>query len=320
MQIPSLKDWARGSAARGTEEEGADMDEDRLLRSGPEDEAEQSKAETSVNESIEAADKENSGEKSDAEDRNAGTTRFDRRNMIRAGIAAAALILLVICCFGINSLATSMGRGVGNVSGTLVGAAVGSANGIKDGVTEGIQAGIEEGLSAEDTKVELGQAIKSVGKLEVLVAGVTLESINRIGNAYTGLYVIAGDAVFTVDLAETEVLTSEDGSQINISIPEPELSLFLDQSSTEKLAEVQNFSWTVSAEDGLKEYLNSMAKTKEETEEYLSNYSELMDSARDAAVTQVGQLASRLNVGNAAVRVVFREEDPTEAQKEDIQE
>ncbi len=243
-----------------------------------------------------------------------------KKRALKIAGAVAVVVVLVICCFGINSAATSVGRGVGNVSGSLVGAAVGSANGIKDGVTEGIQAGVEEGLSAEDTRVELGQAIQSVGKLEVLVAGVTLESINSIGKAYTGLYVIAGDAVFTVDLAGTEVITSDDGKEIDIGIPEPELSLFLDQNSTEKLAEVQNFSWTVSAEDGLKEYLNSMAKTKEETEEYLSNYSDLMQSARNAAIDQVTQLASRLNVGDALVHVAFREEEmPEDAQAENAQ-
>ncbi len=231
---------------------------------------------------------------------------IDKQKIFRLLPFVLGAVVIVILCFGVNSFATSVGSGVGKASGAVVGAAVGSANGIKDGVTEGIAAGEEEGLSAEDTTVELGQSIRSVGKLEVLAAGVTLENINKIGKAYMGLYVIQGDAVFTVDLSDTSIVYSDDGTTISVLIPEPEIELYLDQSSTEKLAEVQNFSLTVSAEDGLREYLNSMAKTKGKTEEYLSNYSDLMQIAEDAAISQVRQLASRVNTGNRSVTVKFK--------------
>lgn len=72
------------------------------------------------------------------------------------------------------------------------------------------------------------------------------------------------------------------------------------------LAEIQNFSLRVDAEDGLREYLNSIAKITAEARESITNYDSLMEQAKESAQTQVRQLAETISGGKYAVRTRFR--------------
>ena len=148
--------------------------------------------------------------------------------------------------------------------------------------------------------------MESIGKLEVLAADVTLKNINKIGNAYKGLYLINGDAVFTVDLNNAEISYSKEGTDVYIWIPSPEMELYLDQNSTKKLAETQKFDLSVNAEDGLNAYLNSMTQTVENVKETMSNYESLMKIAKESAKTQVEQLATTLCGESQIVHVEFK--------------
>ncbi|MCD8330053.1 MAG: DUF4230 domain-containing protein [Lachnospiraceae bacterium] len=224
------------------------------------------------------------------------------------GVLLLAFIFIVIFVFAAytHHQAGTLGQAVGNPSGKVVGTAVGSARGITDGVSQGAAAGEAAGLSAEDTTADIQETMESLGTLEVLIAGVTLKNVNQIGEAYEGLYVIDGDAVFTVDLGQAEIRGSDDGSDIYITIPEPTLEVYLDQSSTRKLAEIQNFSLTVTAEDGLTAYLNSMTNTVEKVKESMTNYDSLMENAEVSAIARVEQLASAVCAGDQEIHVEFQ--------------
>jgi len=220
-------------------------------------------------------------------------------------IVVLAVCLLVFSVF-IRTRAVAVGSNVGEVNGRIVGTAIGSFNGITQGIEEGIDAGTQAGLSAVDTSADVKGTMESIGRLEVLAAGVTLKNINTIGEAYKGLYVISGDAIFTVDLGNAEISFSQDGKDVYIWIPEPTLELFLDQSSTRKLAETQHFSLSVSAQDGLIAYLNSMTQTVDNVKKSLTNYDALMKAAKDSARTQVMLLAKTVCGDSQTVHVEFK--------------
>ena len=186
------------------------------------------------------------------------------------------------------------------------GTAIGSAKGITEGTQKGREDGAQEGLKAEDTIAEIKGAMEDMGKLEVLVAGVTLKNINRIGTAYTGLFLINGDAVFTVDMAAAEINRSQDGAELSIKVPRPELNVYLDMDSTQKLAEVQKFSLTVDAQDGLTAYLNSMTQTVKKVKDTMANYDSLCLEAENSANAQIRQLVKRICGNDTLVQVQFK--------------
>lgn len=221
-------------------------------------------------------------------------------------LLVAVLLIATVFTGYIHHRAGEIGNAVGQTNGTIVGTAIGSAKGVTVGAKEGREAGERAGLSAEDTTVDIKGSMEALGKLEVLVAGVSLKNINKIGDSYTGLYLINGDAVFSVELAEAEISFSQDGKDVYITIPEPNLEVYLDQNSTKKLAESQHFSFTVSAEDGLIAYLNSMTQTVEKVKETMVNYDSLFVDAKESAKKQVQQLATTICGDNYVVHVQFK--------------
>lgn len=230
-------------------------------------------------------------------------------NMGSKSVIFVVLVLLVLAAavsVYITLHAATIGEGVGEINGKIVGTAIGSARGITQGIESGAEDGKDKGLSAEDTIAEVKGTMESIGKLEVFAADVTLEYPIKIGNAYTGLYRSSGDAVFTVDLSNAEINCSEDGADIYIRIPSPDVELYQDQSNTQKLAEMQKFSLSVSAEDGMNAYLNSFEKIKENSEESISNYESLLRIAKDSAKKQVEQLTAALCAKSQRIRVEFK--------------
>lgn len=217
-------------------------------------------------------------------------------------------ILLVAAVFTgyTHHRAGDMGTAIGKKNGEIVGTAIGSAKGITEGTQKGREDGAQEGLKAEDTIAEIKGAMEDMGKLEVLVAGVTLKNINRIGTAYAGLFLINGDAVFTVDMAAAEINRSQDGAELSIKVPRPELNVYLDMDSTQKLAEVQKFSLTVDAQDGLTAYLNSMTQTVKKVKDTMANYDSLCLEAENSANAQIRQLVKRICGNDTLVQVQFK--------------
>ncbi|MDD6473228.1 MAG: DUF4230 domain-containing protein [Bacteroidales bacterium] len=221
-------------------------------------------------------------------------------------LLVAALLMATVFTGYIHHRAAALGNAIGQTNGKIVGTAIGSAKGVTVGTQEGKEAGEQAGLSAEDTTVDIKGSMEALGKLEVLVAGVSLKNINKIGDSYTGLYLINGNAVFSVDLAEAEISFSQDGKDVYITIPEPDLEVYLDQNSTKKLAESQNFSFTVTAEDGLVAYLNTMTQTVEKVKETMVNYDSLFADSKESAKKQVQQLATTICGDNYIAHVQFK--------------
>lgn len=229
----------------------------------------------------------------------------DGKTFLMVTAASAAFVLMLIAIYA-HGLVRNIGTTAGNVAGRLVGTAVGSADGLFNGWQKGEEAGAEAGLSAEDTQVDIQDSMKKIGSLEVLAAGVTLRNVNEIGEAYAGLSLINGDAVFSVDMTQVEISFSQDGKEAYLVLPEPTLALYLDQSGTKALAEIQKFSLSVTAEDGLNAYLNSMSQTANKAKEALANYDSLLAQARESAQRQVQQLAEMLCGDQYVVQVKFR--------------
>ncbi len=215
-----------------------------------------------------------------------------------------SLVILLGFAFFCSS---SIGSAVGQWSGNVVGIAIGSVNGVTDGLQSGAEDGKADGLSAEDTTVEIESSLATVGNLEVLVAGFTMTNLSEIGDNYKLLYTIEGDAVFSVDLTQVSVSFDVSGD-LYISIPIPEVEIYMNQSSTKKLAEISGFDWFTNAESGLTAYLNTMTQTVENAKENIDNYDTLETEARNAAVSQVQQLAKAICGNQKTVYVQFKEE------------
>ncbi len=222
------------------------------------------------------------------------------KDKILSTLISLALIAVAICI-----LSTRISAIIGTQTGGIVGTAIGSYNGITEGLAQGLEDGAADGLSATDITIDIEPQITEVGNLEVLVASITITDTLSIGEAYKQLYAIQADAVFSVNLTQAKVSYSLEGD-VYISIPEPEVELYLNISTSEKLAEVSNFSFTVSAQDGMTAYLNSMANLQASAADSIDNYDSLMSEARNAAIAQVQQLAKAICGSQKTVYVQFQ--------------
>ncbi len=195
---------------------------------------------------------------------------------------------------------------VGENLGNLVGTAIGSKNGIIKGIPEGLEDGKAEGLKAKDTKISIHERVRSIGKLEVLQASVSLVNEHSIGEKYKKLEIVYANAVFTVDLEKAMI--EQDEEEIRIILPAPELSLKIDDTKTEKIAEYEKMFLNGSAEDGFAAAMNSMKEITENAEQYMSNYDSLMEQARRSAKNNLQLLAEQMSVDGKTVIVEFEDE------------
>lgn len=225
---------------------------------------------------------------------------------VKSVVFVLAVIISLVGVWQLKNHLTQWCQEIGKTTGAFVGNAMGSYDGYVEGKEDGKRDGEKAGLSAEDTQVSLQQAVTAAGKLEVLAAGVSLKNLNEIGDTYKSLYMASGEAIFTVNLINAEVSFNEDHSDIHIAIPRPTLQVYLDQNSTQKLAETQKFSFTVGSEDGITAYLNSMSQSMDKVSETIANYDALVELAEEASVNQVRQLASALLPAGSNVTVEFK--------------
>ena len=208
------------------------------------------------------------------------------------------LLGLVVIPFYVKS--REVGADVGNSIGTTVGMFTGSFEGITKGNEEGAQAGKEAGLAATDVSVMIPEEVREIGRLEVLAAGVKLTNISSLGDQYSQLQILKGDAIFTVDLTEASIVNLGT-DEIAILLDKPELDLYIDEKATSTLAEWQEHPWSGTAEDGFKAYMNSRKNAKNEIEKSLSNYDSLVLQAEEAAISQVKKLVESLCNGKTVV-------------------
>lgn len=225
-------------------------------------------------------------------------------------------LLVVLCvlvgCVMIYTIylrinATSMGGGIGAGTGSVVGKAVGSLEGMTKGRVEGTEAGKQAGLSAEDTEAKIANQLQQMENLEVLVASVKLSNFHTIGQGkdYAALYLVNGNVVFTVDMSKAQIVSGAD--KLKVTVPKPVGTLYLDESSVEKVAEYQRKFFNGNAEDGFDAYLNTMKKMQEASEETLSNYDDLENSARQAAENQISLIAKSVSTAYEEVEIAWAE-------------
>lgn len=222
------------------------------------------------------------------------------------GILLLVSLIALVFSMGLRINASSMGSSFGDGLGKAVGKAAGSLEGVTEGREAGIEAGQDAGLSAEDTEADIATRLKEVANLEVLVASVKLNDFHSIGKDkdYAALYLLKGDAIFSVDLSDMDV--SLKGNELKIVLPQPKVNLIIDESQTEKVAEYQKHFFSGSAAAGMEAYLNTMKKLTEEPEKAIANYDFLMESARESAEKQVRQLASSVSIQKRNVSISFR--------------
>lgn len=217
-------------------------------------------------------------------------------------------IVFIICPFlftnRIHAYASEIGEKLGNDVGTVVGWATGSFKGITEGNAAGFQAGREEALSAKDTLVEI-EKINEIGKLEVLVVTYSSKDVNKVGNDYAALYLLRGEAVFTVDL-EQAFFESETHS---LYIPKPQLNCYIDPGEIQKAAEYQKTFFSGATEDGFIEYINSLSELTNTYEESVRNDEYLQSLAQTAAITQVELLVKNIRIEDGQIQVLFSEDE-----------
>lgn len=230
-----------------------------------------------------------------------------RPQFARPMVILTILAVVVAALFFIVPMITSA---MGSSTGIAVGTATGTADAFAR-AQDTVNVAKRDALSAEDTKVQLGNAVTRAGKLDVLTAGVSIENLTEIGDKYKGLFLVKGNAVFSVDLTNAIVSLeeTEGGEQVlTVTLPEPTCEIYLDEDKTKTIADEQGFEWQSGAKEAIEGYLNSMANIQEKAEESIVGYDELMNSAREAAITRVEDLSTMVCGDNYQVVVQFEGE------------
>ena len=211
-------------------------------------------------------------------------------------------IMLVVGIIGIIGIGI-LGGLLGKKVGTIVGTAVGSYNGITKKFPEGETKGKNEGLSASDTTTKVGNSLKEIAKLEVLVSSFKLNDYHELGNKYAALYLLKADAIFTVDLSKASFKDEE--GMIQVRVPQPEVAVSIDERYTEKAIESQRKFFNGSAEDGFNVYINSMSNLEENAENSIKSDENLMKSARDSAEKQIRRLIRDISLNGEELSIVW---------------
>lgn len=233
------------------------------------------------------------------------------RNIVKNALIFILVALCCLMCFLIylNRNVKSIGESFGKTEGEIVGRVIGSYRGVTEGIKQGKIDGANAGLKAEDIEInpDIYKTMKSVGNLEVLSAGVSLHDVHTIGvnEEYKALYILRANAIFTVDLLKAEVEFGKTDNAIHVLLPSPEVELYFDEAGTEKLAEAQKISLSLSAEDTMKAYINSMSNIKLNAKENINNYDLLMQSAKESAQNQVEQLVKTVCGKEYEVVILF---------------
>lgn len=229
-----------------------------------------------------------------------------KKNSVLITLSVVIGIMMIYTLY-LRMNAASIGGSIGAGTGSLVGRAIGSFEGMTKGRVEGTEKGKKEGLSAQDTNARIASQLQQMENLEVLVASVKLSNFHTIGQGkdYAALYLVNGNVVFTVDMSKAETIAGID--KLEITIPKPVGTLYLDDSSVEKVGEYQRKLFNGSAEDGFDAYLNTMKKMQEASEDTLSNYDALVSSARDAAEKQITLIAKSVSTGYEDVEIKWAE-------------
>lgn len=219
-------------------------------------------------------------------------------------IAVFAVIVLIFTIY-VWGKAKTYGENMGNIAGKTVGTAVGIAVGSTVGFEKGMEDGKADGLSASDTVVEMQSSFHEIANLQVLVSSIKLNDYHKLEEKYAALYLLKGDAVFTVDLSKAAIDVNENGEAWYIRLPQPEVMVYIDDRYTKKVAEYQRKFFNGSAEDGFNAYINSMSNLESKAKESIEEDGSLMKCARDSAEKQIKRLAKMARVNDKEPIIVW---------------
>lgn len=216
-------------------------------------------------------------------------------------IAAVAVLGFAIYIW---SQAKTYGEDSGKKTGKIVGTAVGSWEGFSEG-KEGREDGKADGLSASDTVVKMQSSFHEITNLQVLVSSIKLNDYHKLEEKYAALYLLKRDAVFTVDLSKAVIDVNENGDAWYIRLPQPEVTVYIDDRYTKKVAEYQKKFFNGSAEDGFNAYINSMSNLESKAKDSIEEDGSLMKCARDSAEKQIKRLAKMARVNDKEPIIVW---------------
>ena len=143
--------------------------------------------------------------------------------------------------------------------------------------------------------------------MDVLVAGISLDNFHRLGNDYAALYLMKADAVFSIDLGRVQVESISEGTQLLVTIPQPEITIYYDEAEMKKATEWQKNYFSKNAEDGFTAYLNSMIEMEENAPVELAKNETLMNIARESAKKQITLLISNISGTKKKITINFEE-------------
>ena len=144
-------------------------------------------------------------------------------------------------------------------------------------------------------------SVKEIGNLEVLSASVNLGITETFDNDKAAFqFKKEGTAVYSVNLEKIEVSIDPEKKRLYASIPIEALSvtLYVDESSTEKVAEYQERGWTGNAETGYRKHLEMTTDGYEKIMQSLQNSSNLKTSAIVSAEEQIRMLIEASLIDN----------------------
>lgn len=173
-------------------------------------------------------------------------------------------------------------------------------------MVKGYDAGKKEGLSAKDTEQQMKNAIEDMGKLEVLVANVKIPEYHSVGQKFAAMYLFRGSAVFTVDLSKTSII--DNNSDIQVLIPKPTAEVKIDHKETERIKSKSALIFNGSTEEGIEAYLNTLKTVDQISTDKISNYSELNEMAKQAAMLQLKDIIENICGSGKNITFSFIEE------------
>jgi hypothetical protein len=181
----------------------------------------------------------------------------------------------------------------------------------------GVLQGLTADLRFKESNVDIS-SISTIGVLDVLTADVNMIDDITIGASsspqYKRNFSKKGTAVYSVNLEKIEVFYSESVSgtkTVFMKLPKLEVKLYIDERTTNQIAEYQKKGWTGNAEDGFRTYMKTAESGYEEMKKSLQQYDGLMMQAEESAIERISQLASAVFVENAKFEVFFETEGRT---------
>lgn len=181
----------------------------------------------------------------------------------------------------------------------------------------GVLQGLTADLRFKESNVDIS-SISNIGVLDVLTADVNMIDDITIGASsspqYKRNFSKKGTAVYSVNLEKIEVFYSESVSgtkTVFMKLPKLEVKLYIDERTTNQIAEYQKKGWTGNAEDGFRTYMKTAESGYEEMKKSLQQYDGLMMQAEESAIERISQLASAVFVENAKFEVFFETEGRT---------